>query len=559
MPHVTAPPVPPPPPVLSKPSNAFPNRRSKWLPNLNTRRHILAKRKRNREGDAAVAERILRQVAADCYADPVGWATFAFTWGEGPLKGMKLKRWQKRYLQQLADAILERGFDGIKAVKPIRKSIASGHGIGKSALVAIVILFIMVTRPYCKGTVTATTNAQLRTKTWAELAKWKNRCLYGHWFDMNVGSQMSIYHVEAKEEWVCNAYSCKEENSESFAGQHAADSTSFYIFDEASGVPDKISEVATGGLTDGEPWFLQFGNPTKNSGAFYETHHRERDLWQAESIDSRSVEGANEVLHNEYIERYGIDHDVTRVRVLGLFPNMGDNQLIPQATITAAQHRDLHVERWEPVVIGVDPARAGRNKSVIYVRQGKDARTHKIITFQGLESDVLAGAIANLSNTLQADAICIDAGGLGGPIADFLRRAGHPVFPIDFGGGADDKRRYRNKRTEIWCKLRDWLATGGCLPAPPTEHAQALATDLRSIECYFSVHNVAELETKDQMQERGIDSPDYGDALACTMDCKVTERDPWKYRGSAPNAPGAHESTTAGVPDYDPNAWANVD
>jgi hypothetical protein len=55
-----------------------------------------------------------------------------------------------------------------------------------------------------------------------------------------------MYYRNTRDGWFVSAQSCKEEDSEAFAGQHAADSTSFYIFDEASGVPDKIFEVAEG-------------------------------------------------------------------------------------------------------------------------------------------------------------------------------------------------------------------------------------------------------------------------------------------------------------------------
>ena len=198
------------------------------------------------------------------YDDPLGFVKFAFRWDEGPLKGFKGPDvWQSKLLRHIGDEVKSRGFDGINSVMPIRTAVTSGHGIGKSAMVAFLILWVMSTRPNSKGTVTANTATQLKTKTWSELEKWRSRCITGHWFNV---TGTAIEHVTSPKSWRADAITCREENSEAFAGQHEKESTSWYIFDEASNIPSKIWEVATGGLTDGEPMMFVFGNPTRNSG-----------------------------------------------------------------------------------------------------------------------------------------------------------------------------------------------------------------------------------------------------------------------------------------------------
>ena len=104
---------------------------------------------------------------------------------------------------------------------------------------------------------------------------------------------MRMSHLDAPEAWRCDAQTSREENSEAFAGQHAADSTSFYVFDEASAIPEKIWEVAEGGLSDGEPHFYAFGNPTRNSGEFFRAFNAQRHRWSTRQIDSRSVSITN--------------------------------------------------------------------------------------------------------------------------------------------------------------------------------------------------------------------------------------------------------------------------
>jgi hypothetical protein len=160
----------------------------------------------------------------------------------------------------------------------------------------------MSTRPRAKGTVTANTFTQLDTKTWAAIQTWARLLINRHWFTITGDS---MYFRGQKDTWRVTAQSSKEENSESFAGQHAFDSTSFYIFDEASAVPDKIWEVAEGGLTDGEPFFLACGNPTRNTGRFHRiTFGSERERWTRFSVDSRTSKFTNKQQIAEWIADY---------------------------------------------------------------------------------------------------------------------------------------------------------------------------------------------------------------------------------------------------------------
>lgn len=198
---------------------------------------------------------------------------------------------------------------------PIRVAVSSGHGIGKSTLQAWVVDWITSTRPYCRGTVTANTSTQLDTKTWAAILYWKKLSITAPWFEIN---SQRLYFKGCRESWFVAPQSCKEENSEAFAGQHAANSTSFYVFDEDSAVPDKIHEVAQGGLTDGEPMWFLFGNPTRSSGAFFRAcFGADKHRWKVFTIDSRASRFTNKAQIAEWVADYGEDSDFVRVRVRG--------------------------------------------------------------------------------------------------------------------------------------------------------------------------------------------------------------------------------------------------
>jgi len=163
---------------------------------------------------------------AKFYDDPLGHVLFSYPWGKGELRGFEGPRtWQREFLIEVGEQVRERAFDGVNAVPPIQFSTASGHGIGKSALVAWLIRWIMDTRPFAVGTVTANTATQLKTKTWAELAKWHSLGITRHWWGINTSQgNLNYFNKDYPDTWRADGQTCREENSEAFAGQHAANS-----------------------------------------------------------------------------------------------------------------------------------------------------------------------------------------------------------------------------------------------------------------------------------------------------------------------------------------------
>lgn len=519
-------------------------------------------------------DQMLAEYLARFYSDPLGYVMFMFPWNTDPsIQMVELREpwasrfpkckygpdeWACEFLDELGRQVRLRRFDGRKAVAPIQFSTASGHGIGKSTLTAWLIKWIMDTRPFSKGTVTAGTDTQLRTKTWAELGKWHKMSLTEHWYDWNTGrGSMSFVHRAFPERWMCTAQTCREENSESFAGQHAASATSFYIFDEASQIPDKIYDVREGGLTDGEPMTFDFGNPTRKSGRFFEnTAGRFKGNYIVRQIDSRSVQVSNKELIARWIKDHGIDSDFVRVRVLGQFPKVGSVQFIPNDLVEEAQRRDLALNRTDALVIGVDVARFGDDETVIYPRIGMDARSFapkpQAGRYNGLDGPQVAGKVIQMVTYFrelgrEPSAIFIDAGGVGVSVIDHLRHLHYSPMGINFGGSPVDGNTYRFKVDEMWGKLKDALKMGLALPAD----AQELKTQLTQREFgYTLLGNKINLESKADMKERlgegGYSSPDIADALALTFAAEV-----------APMvAPGTHTAPRQTVHDYDPHAEA---
>ena len=465
------------------------------------------------------------------YADPLGFVRFAYPWGE---RGTTLEqydgpdKWQSEYLEQLGAEVRSRAFNGRDAVAPIRITRSSGHGIGKSTMAAWLVDWIMSTRPNCRGVVTANTFQQLTDKTWAAIARWTKLCITGHWFIVT-GERM--YQRRFPESWFCSAQTCREENSEAFAGQHAADSTSFYLFDEASAVPDAIYNVAEGGLTDGEPMIFLFGNPTRNTGRFYRaTFGNEQHRWNHGCIDSRDAAMTNKAQIQEWIDDYGEDSDFVRVRVRGMAPRASELQFIDSDRVWAAQQRPTPKQLDdEPLIAGVDVSGGGAAWNVCRFRRGTDARSIPPIRIPGEHTRDRGVLVARLAEALRDPrpshriaAMFIDSA-FGAAVAERLRALGfRNVHEVNFGGPSLDRHK-ANQRAYMWDKAKDWLLHGAIDPKDTK-----LETDLTGPGYHLNTRNQLVIESKEAMAKRGLASPDDGDALVLTFAQPVAPAPPKK-------------------------------
>jgi hypothetical protein len=460
----------------------------------------------------------LAEFVGQFYADPLGFVEACYPWGQpGPLEDHSgPDKWQAELLKRIGDQVKAHKFNGKQPVPPIRAAVSSGHGIGKSVMAAWLTDWIMSTRPHAQGTVTANTFTQLSTKTWAALKRWTAMCITSPWFTVN---DKRMYHTDHKDSWFCAPASSKEENSEAFAGQHAADSTSFYIFDEDSGIPDKIHEVAEGGLTDGEPMIFLFGNCTRTVGHFHRAcFGAERKLWSPTVVDSRTSRFTNKDQIEEWIELYGEDSDFVRVRVRGIPPRASDAQFIDQDRVNEAQKRKVEVLSDEPLVAGCDMAWGGSDDNVVRFRRGADGRSIKPIRVKGEFTRDPQVMVTRLADILQKEydghrvhTLFLDSAGIAGPVGARLRALGHRnVQDINFGADSpDEKARYM--RDYMWARMKDWLLIGAIDESPDLE-ADLLGPGVRPDR-----QQRVWLESKEDMKKRGVDSPDDGDALALTF------------------------------------------
>lgn len=483
---------------------------------------------------------------AVCNKDPLAFVMGAFPWGEpGPLaKFTGPQPWQVEILTAIARGLLTPN----EAIQIAR---ASGHGIGKSALVAWVILWAFTTAPDTRGVVTANTETQLKTKTWSELGKWFNLFIGREHFQVTATALLSR-DPSRERTWRIDQVPWSEKNPQAFAGLHNKGRRLLLIFDEASDIPDVIWETAEGALTDSdtEILWLVFGNPRRNTGRFKSCFDKggHGEFWNSGQIDARTVSGSitNIKLHERWIKAYGIDSDFCKIRILGEFPQLGEMEFISATDIDTAMSRDAEPLPSDPLALGVDVARYGANASVLFFRKGRDAKTIPKQEYRGLSTVELATKVATAHTNFRTDGIFIDGGGVGGGVVDNVRNLQLFCFDVQFGGKDDVGsanygnigERYANKRAAMYGAARAWIKVGA-LPIDPE-----LKRQLLSIRYGLNGRGEIQLESKEDMMRRGDPSPDDADALALTFAYPLAAHD---FAGGVAPKPQVES-------DYDPFA-----
>lgn len=460
--------------------------------------------------------------------DPEAYVLFSFPWGQPntPLAKFKGPRvWQRKVLREISDHI--KANNGQIDMNTLRKAVSSGRGIGKSALVSWLILWMLSTRIGSTVIVSANSEAQLRSVTWGELTKWTAMVINGHWWEISATKLMPAKWVcelverdlkKGTRYWAAEGKLWSEENPDSYAGAHNHDGM-MVIFDEASGIPDAIWSVAAGFFTENiaDRYWFAFSNPRRNSGYFFETFHGKRDFWSSTQVDARTVEDTDKNLYAQIIQEYGEDSREARVEVYGDFPSEGDDQFIAPVVVNDAMARPRYKDETAPIVLGIDPARGGADSTVIVVRQGRDIVAIK--RYHGEDTMAIVGRVIEAIEEYKPTLSVIDEGGLGYGILDRLNEQRYKVRGVNFGWKAKNSVMWGNKRAEIWGAMRDWLRT-----ASIPEDRQLKADLVGPMKKPNSAGTIF-LEGKKEMRARGLASPDAADALAVTFAYPVAHRE----------------------------------
>lgn len=431
--------------------------------------------------------------------DPVAFAWDAF--------GVRL--WSKQ------EAIL-------RAIATNKKvAVKSGHKVGKSLLIAISAWWWAFTRKRGRVICTSSIDPQVRNIIWYEIRKlWRNR--KGAFLTLPKPAELPGIGVQFGDERQILGFTTRD--AEGAAG-YSSDEL-LYLVDEASGIRESLFDAFEGNLASGGSIAL-FSNPTQTSGYFFDAFHRNRAEWVTFTV--RSTETPNAATGREIIPQlatrewcekrlryWGRESARYQVRVLGEFPQQGDDAVVPRVLV------QLAVERWEQTpaegrIIGaIDVARFGSDEPVIGFKRGLRIDP-LIVPTEKLDTHKLAQRFVFEAERIRngsAVEVRVDTTGVGGGTADALRSMDlHWLTVRDMvaSSSARDEKKYANLRAECWFSITEFLQGGGALPDD-----EELDLELGAPKYKFKGADGQQLivEPKDEIKKRIGRSPDRADCVS---------------------------------------------
>lgn len=415
--------------------------------------------------------------------------------------GVEPDEWQKELMQAVADG--ER-----------KISARSAHGVGKSSVASWTMLHTLLTNYDCKVIVTAPSSAQLFDALFAELSRWVKEMPQALQDLVEVKSDRVVLKARPNEVFI-SARTSRKETPEALAGVHSSGRV-LIVVDEASGVDESVFEAAAGSMSGDNVATILLGNPTRNSGLFYDTHHRLSGSWKTFHISAYDSPRVSEEFIEEMAMRYGEDSAAFSVRVKGDFAEEADDGVISIDLVTSAINRDIPLDNSHDTYWALDVARHGDDSSVLVKRRGNvifDIKTFKKLNLMELTGRVMAEHDSTEPH-LRPVEIYVDAIGLGWGVCDAINEIARlSAVAINVAESASMSGTYMNLRAELWFKFKAFLEEGLCkLP-----NHEGMIADLVSSKYKFTAAGKMQLESKEQTKKRLGRSPDVGDALVLLM------------------------------------------
>ena len=397
-----------------------------------------------------------------------------------------------------------------------RISVKSGHGVGKTTVIAWALVWFACTRFPQKSVCTAPTSAQLFDALAAETKAWFKKLppLLADLFDVQ---SEQIRHKAAPEESFIAFRTSKAETPEAMAGVHSANV--LLIADEASGVPNAVFEASIGSMSAENATMLLAGNPVRSSGLFYDTHNNPKVApnWKRLTISGLNHPRVDQDMVRQVADTYGEKSNAYRVRVLGEFPLSDDDTVIPVELVDAAMTRDVKPTNVLPIW-GLDVARFGNDSTALAKRKGNVLVS--VEERHGKDTMQTAGWVKDEWDTTplheRPSDINIDVIGIGAGVVDRLMELGLPVRGVNVSESPSAKDQYPNLRSELWFAGRDWFDARDC-SIGDTEWATALKLELIKPRFRFTSAGKRQVESKEEMRKRGIASPNKADAFLLTL------------------------------------------
>lgn len=401
----------------------------------------------------------------------------------------------------------------LAALEHRRIVIRSGHGVGKTFIMAVLVVWWLYARQGIVVT-TAPTKEHVEDVLWREI-----RGLAKNSPVPLPGTKLQT-EIRVTPEWT--AVGLSTDKPAAFHGRHHP--RLLVVIDEAPGVSEQVHLEASTLATGSQNCIVMIGNPTTTSGTFYKAC-RMPEIWHQMHISCMEhpnvtegyevIEGAvtREWIH-EFRTKWGENHPFWFSRVLGEFPKISSKGVIPQAWVHRAMDETLRKKALDeaeknktPRVGGLDVARYGENLTVLTVRRG-DA-VEEIISWGNVSLMETAKRATEYIKEYSLKTLVIDASGIGAGVYDRMIENHQPVMAYNGGHRAFTVGTFTNRRTEMWWHLRQRFERER-LWIPNNE---VLEGDLIAPEYNLLGSGRIKVETKEDLLERGIKSPDYADSL----------------------------------------------
>jgi phage terminase large subunit len=420
-----------------------------------------------------------------------------------------------------------------------RVAVRSAHGLGKTHLSAIAVLWFLFTRPQSRVVTTAPTWRQVSMLLWREIANLHTNA------KLPLGGELLATELRIGPTWFAMGQS--SDKPESFAGHHARHM--LLVVDEASGVDEQVYAASEGFLTGQGSKVLMVGNPTRPAGAFYRAFTRDHALYATHALsayDSPAITGSEDLPadvtrrfpQQEWVDRmaalYGEESPVFAVRVKGEFPGQADDTVVGLAAVEAAQRRELEPTA-EPLVVACDVARYGADETVISTREGQVVRLADVAR----QRDTMgtAGAILRVARELHGRypsaqvRLVVDDAGVGGGVVDRLREQApswatvEPFLGSQAPVAADKRIDTPNRRSEAWFAFADQI------DEIDLDQDEQLLADLVAPGYRLDSAGRRVVEPKDGTKKRLGRSPDRADAVLMALAPRAAGPD-WSSAGS---------------------------
>ena len=414
----------------------------------------------------------------------------------------------------LGVTLWEKQEEVLRAVESQRRvAVKSGNGLGKDFTAAVAVLWYVHAHDPAIVLSTAPTFRQVRHVLWRQIHR-----LYRNAADTLGGTMLDTRWEVADDRY---ALGLSANDADQFQGFHCENM--FVVVDEAEGVAEPIYEAVEAVMTSAHPTLLLIGNPTTTSGGFHRAFHRERGIYETitmSALESPNVKASRIEIPGlttpAWVEErramWGENSELFRARVMGEFPDRGEDNLIAISDIDDATYPPGEVPAatggYEPVALGVDVARFGVDRSVIMARRGDVAVDMQV--FHGFPTTALTGQIVASARDNHPQQVNVDETGLGAGVVDLLREQGFTVYGFN-GSGAPVREETvcANLRAEgYWTLARRFRDHRIRIP----RDAELIA-ELASLRYRYNSRGKVLMESKESMKSRGLPSPDKADAL----------------------------------------------